>query len=133
MRPPCPTSRKTCHAKKPGRLSPQRDPQAPTAGERAAHEATHLPFRSWCIECVAGRLDNPPHRRVEQEENAVPEVLMDYCFVRRDDECDTITILVMKDRKSRALQAWVLESRGLDVQIAPWMASGGLGTVGPSC
>ena len=29
---------------------PLRDPRDPTAAERAIHEATHLPFRSWCAE-----------------------------------------------------------------------------------
>ena len=40
---------------------PARDPRAPTKAERDAHEATHLPFRSWCAERVAGRRTNPPH------------------------------------------------------------------------
>ncbi len=92
-----------------------RDPRDPTAAERAAHEATHLPFRSWCSDCVAGRRDNPPHHQIKQDENAVPEVLMDYCFVRRDDETETLTILIMKDRTSRAIQAWVVERKGADV------------------
>ena len=43
---------------------PLRDPRDPTPAERAIHEATHLPFRSWCAERVAGRRDNPPHHRV---------------------------------------------------------------------
>ena len=30
-----------------------RDPRDPTAAERAIHEATHLPLRSWCAECAA--------------------------------------------------------------------------------
>ncbi len=60
---------------------PLRDPREPTAAERAAHEATHLPFRSWCAKHIAGRRDNPPHRHVPQDENAMPEVTMDYCFV----------------------------------------------------
>ena len=42
----------------------QRDPRDPTVAERAVHEVTHLPSRSWCAEFVAGRRDNPPHRRV---------------------------------------------------------------------
>ena len=65
---------------------PLRNTCDPTAAERAIHEATHLPFRSWCAECVARRRDNPPHHRVLQDEIAVPEILIDYCFVRRDDE-----------------------------------------------
>ena len=75
---------------------PLRDPGAPTAAERAAHEATHLPFRSWCAECMAGRRDNLPHRRIDHENNAVPEVLMDYCFVRREGETNVVTILIIK-------------------------------------
>jgi hypothetical protein len=60
---------------------PARDPGAPTKAEIEEHEATHLPFRSWCPCCVAGRRDNPPHRRREDEERQVPEVTMDYAFV----------------------------------------------------
>ena len=37
---------------------------------------------------MAGRRDDPLHRTVECEENSVPEVMMDYCFVRRDDEAE---------------------------------------------
>ena len=61
---------------------PLRDPRDPLL--RAIYEATHLPFRSWCAECEAGWRDNPPHHRVRQDENAVPQILMDHCFVRRD-------------------------------------------------
>ncbi len=49
---------------------PARDPGAPTQAERDALAATHLPFRSWCEECVHGRSDAPPHcrtKRVVQE------------------------------------------------------------------
>ena len=33
----------------------RRDPGQPTAEERRTHEITHLPYRSWCPTCVAGR------------------------------------------------------------------------------
>ena len=56
---------------------PLRSPMAPTAAERAAHAPTHLPYRSWCDECVAGRRDNPAHRPVDCQDNAVREVMMD--------------------------------------------------------
>ena len=35
------------------KVKPARGPKEPTAAEREAHAATHLPFRSWCRECVA--------------------------------------------------------------------------------
>ena len=44
-----------------------RDPLAPTKAQWLAHQTTHLPFRSWCPECVVGRSDNPGHRRVTSE------------------------------------------------------------------
>ena len=97
---------------------PLRNPCDPTAAERAIHEATHLPFRSWCAECVAGRRDKPPHHRVPQDENAIPEILMDYSFVRRDDETETVTVLLMEDRYSRAIQAWVVERKGPNLDAA---------------
>ena len=72
----------------PRTLKPLRDLRDPTAAERATDEATHLPFRSWCAECVAGRRDNAPHRRVLQDKTAVPQILMDHCFAPQDDETE---------------------------------------------
>ena len=36
-----------------------RSPLQPTRAEWEAHQATHLPYRSWCRFCVEGRCDNP--------------------------------------------------------------------------
>ena len=95
---------------------PLRDPRTPTAAERAAHEATHLPFRSWCEVCVAGRRDNPAHRGVKigEDELAVPELGMDYCFVRREDEEEVVTVIVIKDRGSRAIRATRVLQKGAE-------------------
>ena len=93
-----------------------RDPGAPTRAEWEAHQATHLLFRIWCDECVKGRCDNPPHLRIRREPGAVPEVGFDYAFVRKDGEPETVTILVMKDRDSRAQRAWVAQCKGTDLE-----------------
>ena len=85
-----------------------RSPYTPTKRERDDHEGTHLPYRSWCADCVAGRRDNPAHRKMAAEEHQVPEVGMDYAFIRRRAEGDTTTVLVIKDRDSRAIRAHVL-------------------------
>ena len=95
---------------------PARDPGAPTQAMRDAHAATHLPFRSWCDECVQGRRDAPPHCRTRRGEGEVPEVAFDYAFIRRDDEEEVATLLVMRDRDSKALRAWVLERKGVDME-----------------
>ena len=39
--------------------------------------------------------------------------MMDYCFLRRGDDDELTTILVLKERQSRAIQAWVVPSRSI--------------------
>jgi hypothetical protein len=92
-----------------------RDPGAPTQAERDAHSATHLPFRSWCDECVQGRRDAPAHCRTKRGVGEVPEVSFDYAFIRRDDEEEVATLLVMRDRDSKSIRAWALEHKGVDM------------------
>jgi hypothetical protein len=109
---------------------PAKDPRAPTQAERDEHEATHLPFRSWCAECVCGRRDNPAHFRRIQEERMVPEIMLDYAFIRRKDEVETVTILLMKDRESRALRAWTMRNKGVCYEEAALRAVKGIKAFG---
>jgi hypothetical protein len=109
---------------------PARDPGAPTQGERDAHAATHLPFRSWCAECVEGRRDAPPHCRTKRGAGEVPEVAFDFAFMRRDDETELATLLVMRDRDSKALRAWVLEHKGADLAATVDRAVAGVRELG---
>ena len=55
-----------------------REPGDPTPEERAQHEVTHLPFRSWCRFCVMGRGRQEGHFRQERREgiDALPEILL---------------------------------------------------------
>jgi hypothetical protein len=109
---------------------PARDPGAPTQGERDAHAATHLPFRSWCAECVEGRRDAPPHCRTKRSAGEVPEVAFDFAFMRRDDETELATLLIMRDRDSKALRAWVLEHKGADLAATVDRAVAGVRELG---
>ena len=61
----------------------RRPPQEPSEAERLRHEATRIPYRSWCQECVRGRGRCKPHyRRIESDPaNAVPKISMDYFFL----------------------------------------------------
>ena len=57
----------------------------PTEDEVRRHNVTHLPFRDWCPECIAGRAKDFQHqRREELREGALPEVHFDYCFLRNE-------------------------------------------------
>ena len=42
---------------------PMSEPVVPTAAQIAAHNISHLPYRSWCPYCVAARRPNNRHGR----------------------------------------------------------------------
>ena len=106
----------------------------PTPEEVEAHNATHMPYRSWCKYCVAGKADADPHKHaVEEKSSEVPIVSMDYCFMsgsaakpeaeeeetEEDDEeyerevvAKGMPILVMKDRRHKYVFASVVLRKG---------------------
>ena len=53
----------------------------PSLKEIEEHNATHMPYRSWCTSCVAGRGVASPHVG-NSEKKIVNEVGMDYCLPR---------------------------------------------------
>ena len=56
-----------------------RSPVEPSKIAREDHDALHLPYRSWCVSCVAGRGVASPHIS-SKEKHDVDEIGMDYCF-----------------------------------------------------
>lgn len=128
---PAPPDAPEEEARRPRRV---RDPSAPTRAQWDEHQSMHLPFRSWCPECVAGRMDNPPHRAVPADEHQVPEVHLDYAFARRREEDEVVPILVMKHRQSRAIRCWVVPRKGALEIVAAEVAQRGIrdfGITGP--
>ena len=63
----------------------KRSPKEPTKKQRDEHENTHMPYRSWCEDCVRSRARNSPrHKKAPEdplEEIRVPRVHMDCFFV----------------------------------------------------
>ena len=55
------------------------DPGQPNATERALHEMLHMPYRSWCEDCVQGQGKDRYHLRLE--EDGVLRIAMDYMFL----------------------------------------------------
>ena len=95
---------------------PAPTPCTPTRSEREAHEATHLPYRSWCAVCVQGRADNPQRRRLppgEEGARRLPEVHIDYAFLRRSNSDVLAKLVILKALPSRAMRAWVVPSKGV--------------------
>ena len=55
------------------------DPGQPTERQIQEHRVCHVPFRSWCKQCVLGRGRGIPHRR--GHESSVPIIGLDYFFI----------------------------------------------------
>ena len=56
------------------------DPVLPSKEEIEAHRRTHLPYRSWCKFCIAGRGTGIPHASMPHQ-SRIPIVHLDYFFV----------------------------------------------------
>ncbi|CAE7530574.1 RE1 [Symbiodinium natans] len=83
-------------------------PREPTAEEKERHRLTHLPFQSWCPECVQGAGRGGHHRRKKDAGEGALEatVQMDYTFYSRgaqqrlapENESVLVTVLTLVDR-----------------------------------
>ena len=68
-------------------------PREPSDEERSLHCLTHVPYRSWCPYCVAGKRANSPHLRVNVE-RTIPMLAADYGFIS-DKGCPLSPTLVV--------------------------------------
>ena len=89
-----------------------RAPDEPTAEERADHEILHVPYRSWCPECVSAAGKASPHRQQSEEERAVPGHHLDYWFMRDGPSQDSVPVVVMKDASTKTFAAHVCQQKG---------------------
>ena len=112
-------------------------PETVSIDEYNQHMITHLPFRSWCDHCVAGKSREDDHKKREPlDKQAIPRVSLDYCFLGRvlsnpevgsesspstttlktpqDEEDGTVSVLVIHDERSGCVFAGVTR-KGVDV------------------
>ena len=98
-------------------VNARRAPREPTEEERRRHEASHLPYRSWCEYCVKGRGRCRPHqrRKGEVEEHGLPTISMDYFFLGGEEmEASEHPMLVMLDEDRGNRYARMVDAKGLD-------------------
>eukprot|EP00969_Alexandrium_andersonii_P159058 7026958-Alexandrium_andersonii.AAC.1 len=57
-------------------------------------------------------MSNLPHASALPGEHTVPEVAMDYCFLAKDGRGTSLTVLVIKDRNSKAILAHPVLRKG---------------------
>ena len=99
------------------------DPGQPTQKQLDDHRVDHLPFRSWCPECVAGRATGEQHI-VRKDPKQISTFSMDYLYctksrvVRKEDLMEgeeiEMKVLVAKDSKSKTVFAHAVEAKGAD-------------------
>ena len=91
------------------RAKPLMAPRSPTKEEWEKHSVSHIPFRSWCPHCVAGRgLERRHHRGSGADQDNQPYVSLDYGYLAGD----ATPILVAKDRWSGMVFAMAVERKG---------------------
>ena len=100
-------------------------PQEPTQSQAEDHRASgHIPFRSWCSECVRARGTGEKHRKRKDRRN-ICVFSFDYLhldeagnLVTRDDVRGgakvTLKLLVAKDSLGKAVFAHVVPQKGVD-------------------
>ena len=96
-------------------------PYEPSRQERIEHDLTHMPFRSWCPDCVAGKGVSHGHRTVlSKEESSIPLIGVDYAFLKKSDEIrqskGEVTTTVIKDQRSKCVFPVPVPSKGMDAE-----------------
>ena len=83
----------------------------PTPQERALHELTHLPYRTWRSHCVRAKArQNASHTVVGK----VPVIQLGYCFVCTAEEtCTRATVLTAIDAQTGMSMATVVTQKGI--------------------
>ena len=95
----------------------------PTQKEREEHEATHVPFRDWCANCMMGR--GRTHHRVAKQESEDqsrrPIIAMDYNFMKRKSvpkaqtvSEESITCIAVKEDRHQNIMSSVAMKKGVE-------------------
>ena len=90
-------------------------PGAPTHEERERHNASHLPYRSWCDVCVQARGKEDPHKTNKATtEEAIPTIVMDYKTFGQDEKDESLTSIVVRDKRTTTTAGHICECKGTD-------------------
>jgi len=108
-------------------------PHEPNEAERALHELTHIPFKSWCPACIAGRARRDHHQSQasrDAPERSVPVISMDWFYVKgndrhlefmnrvgEEDKEPVLTVLACIDRSTGMMQAIPVPNKKHDSQV----------------
>ena len=84
-------------------------PNEPTDQQRATHNLTHLPYRSWCEYCVKSKgRENHSKRQTDRQ----PVIQVDDCFVNTGPDVGQRTVLTAVDVQTGLATAVVVPNKG---------------------
>jgi hypothetical protein len=86
------------------------DPKLPSREDVEEHDKTHLPYRNWCRHCIRGKGQETPHKAGTQTPS-IPEFHIDFLFMGTEDAKKTVTILIVKERLTKAVMGTVLPAK----------------------
>ena len=91
-----------------------RTPEPPTDAATMAHNATHVPFRDWCLICVASRGRSSSHRRVvvNKTADALPKFQTDFMFIRTVAEIKTQSCITFVETRSGVVISFMCARKG---------------------
>ena len=98
-------------------------PHTTTKAEIEAHEVTHLPYRSWCAHCAAGKGVSAPHCHGDDSENIGITIRLDYCFMGDEASETAPPVLSMWDDGHRALWALLVDNKGAIGYVVTWIVN----------
>ena len=102
------------------------DPGLPTEKELEDHKVDHLPYRSWCRECVESKAPAAAHKRDVSKKRRIPVVAFDYLDLHKDMQRlegsavvsdqprSRIKVLIVKGSKAQFPFAHVVPQKGID-------------------
>ena len=124
----------TADAEEPGARAPVMAPRVyvPTEEERRKHCVCHLPYASWCGDCVSGRGKDDPHKQI-QVWSGPPLVEVDYSFLKTGLPDDVIKAILLALLRPEAYSfASVVTAKGREDQVViaallRWLQEAGIG------
>ena len=96
------------------KASLRKSPDQPTTREVEEHMVTHVPYRSWCPYCIAGKSKADAHFNKGKRGIEMPEIHIDYMFMESEESENMMDmpILVGRDRLTGWFMAGVVPNKG---------------------
>ena len=97
------------------------EPHLPSRQEVMEHDLTHVPYRSWCADCVRGKSVSQAHHMVKnKEDSATPLIGVDYAFVAKSSEDggsqSEVTTMVVKCQRTKRVFPVPVPQKGIDAE-----------------